>query len=121
MMNVSEYTHKHISFGSWNARPLPVGKNAKKTAPQRKFTPLAPLRQWLNDIKVDTPELAHRLCELIPAQCPFAKTIKIFGRTLFSIPPLCKLNPLYNELVALRFRAICYLADECGENVSDYC
>jgi len=34
---------------------------------------------------------------------------------------MCKLNPLYEEVVALRFRALCYLADECGEDVTCYC
>jgi hypothetical protein len=43
------------------------------------------------------------------------------GRKLFHIPPLCKLNPLYEEVVSLRFRALCYLADECGEDVTPYC
>ncbi len=41
-------------------------------------------------------------------------------RTLLSIPPLCKLNPLYEQVVGLRFRALCYLADECGEDVTPY-
>ena len=58
---------------------------------------------------------------MIPAQCPFERDVKVFGHTLFHIPPLCKLNPLYEEVVALRFRAMCYLADECGEDISAYC
>jgi hypothetical protein len=82
---------------------------------------LQPLRHWLDQIEVNSPELAHRLCRLIPAQCPFERTVKLFGRTLFHIPPLCKLNPVYDEVVALRFRALCYLADSCGEDISQYC
>ncbi|MHC5727587.1 MAG: Mo-dependent nitrogenase C-terminal domain-containing protein, partial [Nostoc sp.] len=35
--------------------------------------------------------------------------------------PMCKLNPLYNELVYLRFRALCYLVDQCGEDIQSYC
>ncbi|MFY8175362.1 Mo-dependent nitrogenase C-terminal domain-containing protein, partial [Planktothrix agardhii] len=27
----------------------------------------------------------------------------------------------YEELVYLRFQALCYLADECGEDISAYC
>jgi hypothetical protein len=38
-----------------------------------------------------------------------------------NIPPMCKLNPLYEEVVGLRFRALCYLADDCGEDISQYC
>lgn len=82
---------------------------------------LHPLRHWLDTIEVTNPEMAHLLCKLIPAQCPFERDVKLFGHTLFHIPPLCKLNPFYEQLVSLRFRALCYLADECGEDISAYC
>ena len=82
---------------------------------------LHPLRAWVNSIEIQQPALAHRLCRLIPSQCPFERDIRFLGRTLLHIPPLCKLNPLYEEVVALRFRALCYLADECGEDVTCYC
>jgi hypothetical protein len=38
----------------------------------------------------------------------------------FHTPPLCELNPFYDEFVSLRFRALSYLADVCGENVDKY-
>ena len=82
---------------------------------------LKPLRRWLDNIQVSDRQLAHRLCQTIPAQCPFERDIKLFGKTLLHIPPMCKLNPLYEEVVSLRFRALCYLADECGEDISQYC
>lgn len=82
---------------------------------------LKPFRVRLDQIQVSNPELAHSLIKLIPSQCPFERDINLFGKTWFHIPPLCKLNPLYEELVALRFRALCYLADECGEDVTAYC
>jgi hypothetical protein len=82
---------------------------------------LKPLRAWLENIQVRDRQQAHRLCQLIPAQCPFERDIKLFGKTLLHIPPMCKLNPLYEEVVGLRFRALCYLADECGEDVTQYC
>ncbi|MBV5261003.1 Mo-dependent nitrogenase [Synechococcus moorigangaii CMS01] len=78
------------------------------------------LRAWLNAIEFTTPEAAHLVCRLIPAQCPFARKVSLLGCILFSIPPLCKLNPLYNELVALRFRALTFLA-ETGEDITPYC
>jgi len=81
---------------------------------------LAPLRQWLDAQEIASAAVAHCLCRAIPARCPFAREIALGGRTLFRIPPLCKLNPLYAEVVSLRFRALCYLA-ECGEDVSFYC
>ena len=80
---------------------------------------LFPIRSWLNNIEVSNKKFAHFICQLIPAKCAFERDIKIFGRT-FHIPPLCKLNPLYNEVVSLRFRALDYLATECGEDVQKY-
>lgn len=85
------------------------------------IAPLKPLRQWLENFQIRDAKTAHWICEKIPARCPFERTITILGRTLLRIPPLCKLNPLYEELVSLRFRALCYLADECGEDISRYC
>jgi Mo-dependent nitrogenase C-terminus len=34
---------------------------------------------------------------------------------------MCKLNPVYEELVSLRFRAMSFLADVWGEDVTPYC
>jgi len=82
---------------------------------------LQPIRQWMESREINNPKLAHFLCKLIPAQCPFERDIKLFGRKLFHIPPMCKLNPLYEQVVGLRFKALCYLADECGEDVTAYC
>lgn len=81
----------------------------------------APLRRWLDNIEIENSAIAHRICKSIPSQCPFAREIKFLGQTILKIPPMCKINPLYNEVIALRFRAICYLADVCGEDVSAYC
>jgi hypothetical protein len=86
-----------------------------------KFDPLRPLRQWLDSIEVKDAKFAHQICQRIPSQCPFERRIQLRGHTVLYIPPLCKLNPLYDEVVALRFRALCYLADVCGEDVSAYC
>lgn len=88
---------------------------------KNKLDIFAPVRQILNNIDITDARLAHKLCRLIPTQCPFEREIKLFGRTIVSIPPLCKLNPLYEEVIGLRFRAMCYLADQCGEDVSFYC
>ena len=125
-MNVSEYTVQNLALTSWVW--IHPGKASSKNTtpvkpfkPKKPFDPLQPLRQWLDNVKVHNRKLAHRLCQLIPAQCPFERDVKLFGRTLFHIPPMCKLNPLYEEVVALRFRALCYLADECGEDITAYC
>lgn len=106
-------------FAGW---VLPSHTTAEHFLPKKsKFDLLRPLRRKIDQIEVNHPQLAHRLCRMIPSQCPFERDITLFGKTLFHIPPLCKLNPLYEETVGLRFRALCYLADECGEDVSCYC
>ena len=85
------------------------------------FKLLQPLRQWVDKIEIKTPEIARFIANLIPTQCPFERDITLFGRKVAHIPPLCKLNPLYEQLVSLRFRALCFLADECGEDIQSYC
>jgi hypothetical protein len=82
---------------------------------------MQPIRGFLDAIEVKNPKTARLICKLIPAQCPFERDVKLFGRTLFHIPPMCKINPVYEELVSLRFRALCFLADVCGEDISAYC
>jgi hypothetical protein len=79
------------------------------------------LRQWLDQIEVHDPEFARFISNLIPAQCPFERDITFLGRKVGHIPPLCKLNPFYEQLVALRFRSLCFLADQCGEDIQPYC
>ncbi len=80
---------------------------------------LAPLRSWLDGIQVRNPQVARFLCRLIPARCPFERDVVLFGRKVMHIPPLCKLNPLYDQVVALRFRALSFLAER-GEDISQY-
>lgn len=82
---------------------------------------LQPVRVWLDGLEIHDQRLARFLCKMIPAQCPFERDVKVFGQKIVHIPPLCKLNPLYEQLVGLRFRALSYLADDCGEDVSTYC
>lgn len=82
--------------------------------------PLKPARDWLDQLSVEDPRLARFVCKLVPAQCPFERDVQLFGRKVVHIPPMCKLNPLYEQLVGLRFRALCYLADDCGEDISAY-
>lgn len=82
---------------------------------------LHPAREWLDGLDVRDPRVARFLCKLIPPQCPFERDVKLFGHKVVHIPAMCKLNPLYDQLVGLRFRALSYLADDCGEDVSRYC
>lgn len=85
-----------------------------------KFTLLGSMRQWLDNLEICNPRIAQWLCQLIPAQCPFERNLKLWGYTVVHIPPMCKLNPLYEELMGLRFRALSYLADKCNQDVTPY-
>ncbi len=76
---------------------------------------LAPIQRWLDTLEITNRDLARFVYNAIPGQCPFERDIVLFGRKVAHIPPLCKLNPLYDQLVGLRFRAMCYLVDDCGE------
>ena len=88
--------------------------------PKNRFDLLQPVRRWLDEIEVQDRNRARFLSKVIPAQCPFERDIKVFGYLVAHIPPLCKLNPLYDQLVGLRFRALCYLVDQCGEDIQSY-
>ncbi|MUL36680.1 Mo-dependent nitrogenase C-terminal domain-containing protein [Gloeocapsopsis dulcis] len=91
------------------------------TTEQPQFDVLYPVRDWLDKLDIHDPKVARFLCKMIPPQCPFERDVKLFGKKIVHIPPLCKLNPLYEQLVGLRFRALSYLADECHEDVTEYC
>ncbi|NJP11480.1 MAG: nitrogenase [Leptolyngbyaceae cyanobacterium RU_5_1] len=78
---------------------------------------LQPIRQWLDNLQICNPKVARFLYKAIPGQCPFERDITLFGYKLAHIPPLCKLNPLYDQLAGLRFRSLCYLVDQCGETI----
>ncbi|MEH1928635.1 MAG: Mo-dependent nitrogenase C-terminal domain-containing protein [Nostoc sp.] len=125
-MKVFNSTTKKIFLTSWVSINQAETSGQKASQLHRSVSKsywdiLQPLRHRVDKIQVRDRQLAHRLCKLIPSQCPFERDVKLFGKTLFHIPPMCKLNPLYEEVVGLRFRAMCYLADDCGEDVSQYC
>ncbi|WP_019499565.1 Mo-dependent nitrogenase C-terminal domain-containing protein [Pseudanabaena sp. PCC 6802] len=81
--------------------------------------PLFPIRNWMNGIAIKDAKTARLICQIVPSRCPFERDVSIFGRTIH-IPALCRINPLYEEVVALRLRSITYLSEECGENVTQY-
>lgn len=83
------------------------------------FDIFKPLRRWLDGLDVANPRFAHWVCRLIPAQCPIERDVTLFGRTVH-IPALCKINPVYEELMGLRYRALNYLVDVCDEDVTPY-
>lgn len=106
-------------------RPDSLAQNASETGvfpPNHELHPhsdvLNPVREWLDGLDVQDPKVARFLCKLIPAQCPFERDINLFGHKVVHIPPMCKINPLYEQLVGLRFRALCYLSDECHEDIT---
>ncbi|MGF1479963.1 MAG: Mo-dependent nitrogenase C-terminal domain-containing protein [Cyanophyceae cyanobacterium] len=88
-------------------------------APRRPLDLFAPLRRWVNSIEIKNEKFARSLCNLIPCTCPFERDVTLFGRTVH-IPALCKINPLYNEVVHLRLRALSYLEGDCGQDITQY-
>lgn len=80
-------------------------------------TLLKPIRNWIDNVEITDRDRAHLLCKLIPAQCPFERDVTVLGRKVAHIPPMCKINPLYDQLIGLRFRSLCYLVDVCGETI----
>jgi hypothetical protein len=89
--------------------------------PKRRLNLLQMLRASLDHIEIHDQKLARFISKVIPAQCPFERDVKLFGRQVLHIPPLCKLNPFYEQVVGLRFRALAFLVDECGEDIQAYC
>jgi hypothetical protein len=81
---------------------------------------LQPVKKWLDGMDVKDPRVARFICKMVPSQCPFERDIVLFGKKIVHIPPMCKLNPLYEQLVGLRFRSLSFLADECKEDVTPY-
>ncbi|MGC2237613.1 MAG: Mo-dependent nitrogenase C-terminal domain-containing protein [Pyrinomonadaceae bacterium] len=107
----------------FDANVLPaVGTPLSSRLPQpHQKNVLQPVKDWLDGWEIHDPRVAHFVCKIIPPQCPFERDIVLFGRKIVHIPAMCQINPLYEQLVGMRFRALCYLADECKEDVSSYC
>lgn len=93
----------------------------KSTARLRNWlqAPLRPFQSFIDNFKIRDPRLAHWICRWIPAQCPFERDVVLFGHKVIHIPPLCKLNPLYDQVVGLRLRALSFLAER-GEDITPY-
>lgn len=72
---------------------------------------LQPIRNWIDSRPMKNTTVATLICQLVPAACPFARTIHFLGHSLV-IPPLCKINPFYEQLMGLRFRALVYLEEQ---------
>lgn len=98
-----------------------AGRQSKNSQFKLASTLLQPLRKWLDSFEIHNSKEAKFIAKTIPAQCPFERDVILFGHKIAHIPPLCKLNPLYDQLVGLRFRALCYLVEQCGEDIQAYC
>ncbi|MFN3926786.1 MAG: Mo-dependent nitrogenase C-terminal domain-containing protein [Pseudanabaenaceae cyanobacterium] len=81
---------------------------------------LEPVKEWLDHMEIKDERLAKLICRVIPAQCPFERDITLFGKKIAHIPAMCKLNPLFDQLMGLRFRSLNFLAEK-GVDVSNYC
>lgn len=95
-------------------------KQKEKESSEEDKDLLSPIKKWLDRMDIEDPRVAKFICKVVPPQCPFERDVKLFGRKIVHIPAMCELNPLYEQLVGLRFRSLSYLADECQEDVSEY-
>ncbi|GAB1542565.1 Mo-dependent nitrogenase C-terminal domain-containing protein [Scytonema sp. NUACC21] len=118
LLEALRHTLEHSHQVAVSTPTIPI--SPKPTPTKHQIDALYPLRDWLDKLDIQDPRVARFLCKMIPSQCPFERDITLFGRKIVHIPPLCKLNPLYEQLVGLRFRALSYLADECSEDISPY-
>ncbi|ESA35493.1 mo-dependent nitrogenase family protein [Leptolyngbya sp. Heron Island J] len=109
-----------ISEAPTEAAPTAAASPLKPPEPREGPDPLKPMREWLDQLEVQDPRLARFVCKMIPSQCPFERDVTLFGKKVVHIPPMCKINPLYEQLVGLRFRALSHLADDLGEDVTPY-
>jgi tellurite resistance protein len=89
-------------------------------APPQHPDVLNPVKKWLDGMEIKDPRVARFICKMIPSQCPFERDVKLFGHKIVHIPAMCQINPLYEQLVGLRFRSLSYLADDCHEDISEY-
>ena len=119
-LDALEITLYDDSQGSQPTTPMMDLAQEPGASPHPHSDILQPVRGWLDGMDIHDPRVARFICKMIPSQCPFERDVTLFGRKIVHIPPLCKINPLYEQLVGLRFRALSYLADERGEDVSTY-
>lgn len=75
------------------------------------LNPVIWLQHQLEAIEICDPQTAHTICKLIPDRCPFERQF-VWGYLLIQIPALCKLNPFYRQFLALRLKAVDYLANQ---------
>ena len=86
------------------------------TTPAEKYMPAFVLQVF----RTLAAYLAHHrltailVCKVIPARCPFERDLHL-GRVHVHIPPMCKLNPLYDQFVTLRFHSLCFLEEHKQE------
>lgn len=94
--------------------------NIKQLIKTAFLSPLGMIKIKLEKLEITETQTAKKIVSLIPNQCPFAREIRLFNFYVGKIPPLCKLNPLYDDLMILRFRALSFLCD-MGEDITPYC
>jgi tellurite resistance protein len=118
--NILEALRHTLEYPEQKPEPKLQTISSSVTLTKPQLDALHPLREWLDGLDIQDPRVARFLCKMIPSQCPFERNVVLFGRKIVHIPPLCKLNPIYEQLVGLRFRALSYLADGCGEDITPY-
>ena len=73
----------------------------------------------LSELKCAIAFLPISFVASFPTAVPLKGDVTVFQHTIH-IPALCKLNPVYDELVNLRLRALIYLTDVCDADITPY-
>ncbi len=84
------------------------------------ISPFTYIKNKLESWEIKEKKVAQKIVIFIPSQCPFARDIYWGDRKILTIPPLCKINPFYEDLMMLRFKALCFLS-EIGDDITPYC
>ena len=73
---------------------------------------LDPLKHWLNGLDPGDERISSFIAHLIPFLDPFGCDIDLFAHKLVQIPVMCKINPLFEQFLAVRFRCLGHLSVE---------
>lgn len=119
-LNIEALTSLESTLWHPDEDEIPDGLKPPKSGDDHNINVLNPMKKWLDGIDIKDPRVARFVCKMVPPQCPFERDIKLFGKKIVHIPPMCKINPLYEQLVGLRFRSLSFLADECKEDITPY-
>ena len=73
------------------------------------------LKTQIDRVQINSSAQAQWICKLLPSSCPFERNFTLFGHSFHS-PALCQLNPLFPQLMLLRYKALTYIASNSAQS-----